>query len=316
MLSRTLFSLCLLGATALPAFADQIILYERNNFSGRNITVERDMANLDHLGFGNRASSAYVMSGTWEVCSDPYYQGSCRTLAPGEYRSLGGQSNRVSSIRPVRDWGGGGGNSGGGKPGSGGWGGSGGAEVVLYDGQNFQGQIGVLRGPTPNFEPLGVNDRVASLVVRRGNWEFCTDANYRNNCRVYGPGQYPEIWGGQDDRYSSARPVGTGGGGGGPGPGPGAGGGGPGPGHGGGNVRVRFFEYSSFGGRSVTIRDSVVSFEQISFNDKAESMVVEGGDWRICSDAHGQGNCQVFRPGQYPVLPSGLRGSVSSAYRR
>lgn len=280
----------------LPATAEQIILYERHNFSGRNITVERDLANLDHLGFGNRASSAYVMSGTWELCTEPYYQGRCRTITPGEYRSLGGQNNRVSSIRPVRDWGGGGNTDGG-------WGGAGAAEVVLYDGQNFQGQIGVLRGPTPNFEVLGVNDRVASLIVRRGTWEFCTDANYSNNCRVYGPGQYPQIWGGQDDRYSSARPVGSGSH---PGPGPGSGG----------QARIRIFEYPGFGGRSIWLRQSVDSFDRIDFNDRAESIVVEGGEWRLCSDANGQGNCQVFRPGQYPVLPPGLRNSVSSAYRR
>ncbi|MDX2217418.1 MAG: beta/gamma crystallin-related protein [Burkholderiales bacterium] len=300
MIRRVLFRSALLiaGMLALPAAAEQIILYERNNFSGRNITVERDMPNLDHLGFGNRASSAYVMSGTWELCTDAYYQGSCRTLTPGEHRSLGSQSNRVSSLRPVRDWGGGG------NPG-GGWGGSGGAEVVLYDGQNFQGQIGVLRTATPNFEHLGVNDRVASLIVRRGTWEFCTDAHYRNNCRVYGPGRYAQIWGGQDDRYSSARPVGAGGN---PGPGPG-----PGPG---GQARIRIFEYPGFSGRSIWLRNSVDSFEQIDFNDRAESIVVEGGEWRLCSDANGEGNCQVFRPGQYPVLPPGLRNSVSSAYRR
>lgn len=286
------------AALALPVAAEQIILYERSNFSGRNITVERDIANLDHLGFGNRASSAYVMSGTWEMCTEPYYQGSCRTVTPGEYRSLGNQSNRVSSIRPVRDWGGGG------NPG-GGWGGSGGAEVVLYDGQNFQNQIGVLRAATPNFELLGVNDRVASLIVRRGTWEFCTDAHYGNNCRVYGPGQYPQIWGGQDDRYSSARPVGAAGN---PGPGPG-----PAPG---GRARIRLFEYPGYGGRSIWLRNSTDNFEQIDFNDRAESIVVEGGEWRLCSDANGQGNCQVFRPGQYPVLPPGLRNSVSSAYRR
>lgn len=301
-MKRFSFVATLLLGWALPAFAEQLILYERSNFSGRNITVERDMANLDHLGFGNRASSAYVLSGTWEICTEPHYQGSCRTVTPGEYRSLGSQNNRVSSIRPVRDWGGGGH-----RP-DGGWGGSGGAEVVLYDGQNFQGQIGVLRAATPNFERLGVNDRVASLIVRRGSWEFCTDANYRNNCRVYGPGQYAQIWGGQDDRYSSARPVGSTGG-------PGWSGGG-GSGSGGGNARIRLFEYPGFSGRSIWLRDSVSSFEQIDFNDRAESMVVEGGDWRLCSDANGQGNCQVFRPGQYPILPSGLRNSVSSAYRR
>lgn len=278
---------------AVPAAAEQIILYERSNFTGRHLTIERDLANLDDFGFGNRASSAYVMSGTWELCTGRRYQGSCQTVTPGGYRTLGNQSNRVSSIRPVHDWGGGG------------WDGWRGGEVELYDGQNFQGRLGVLHSATPDFERLGVNDRVASLIVRRGTWQFCTDADYGNNCRVYGPGQYPQIWGGQDDRYSSARPVGAGG-------------------HPAsareswpdGQARIRIFEYPGFAGRSILLRHSVDSFEQIDFNDRAESILVEGGEWRLCSDANRQGDCRILRPGQYPVLPPALRNTLSSAYRR
>ncbi|MBL8518967.1 MAG: beta/gamma crystallin family protein [Betaproteobacteria bacterium] len=290
---------------ALPAAANQIVLYDRQNFSGRSLTVDRQQPNLAYQGFENRASSVYVLEGTWEFCTQPYFQGNCRVYSPGEYRSLGGQQNRISSVRPVRS-GGGGGDGDGWSPGA--------AEAELYDGQNFQGRIGTLRGPTPNFEPLGLNDRVASLIIRRGTWEFCTDANYRNNCRVYSPGEYAQIWGGQDDKYSSARPVSGGWGSGGSSGGiPGGGWGG---GSSGGAPRIRLFEYPNFGGRSIWLRDAIDNFEQINFNDKAESMIVEGGEWRLCSDANGQGNCQTFRPGQYPILPGGLRNSVSSAYRR
>lgn len=308
-LQGLLFVLCIAG---LPAWSQQLVLYERANFSGRNVSVERSVQNLAYLGFENRASSVYVMSGDWEFCTEAYFQGNCRIYRPGEYRSLGSQNNRISSVRLV---------SGRPDPGPGrpdpGWGQSGGALVELFDGQNFQGRLGALRGPTPSFEPLGFNDKVASLIVRRGTWEFCTDANYGNNCRVYGPGEYPQIWGGQDDQYSSARPVN--GGWNSPGAGrPGAGNhsGQGGWGGSGGAPRVRFFEYTSFQGRSIWVRDPVSSFEHISFNDKAESMIVEGGSWRLCSDANGQGYCQVFGPGQYPVLPPGLRNTISSAYPR
>lgn len=300
---------------AVPALAQQIVLYERANFSGRNVTVERNVQNLSYLGFENRASSVYVMSGDWEFCTEPYFQGNCRVYRPGEYRSLGSQSNRVSSVRLIS---GGPGFGGSGNSNDNGWSNSGGALVELFDGQNFQGRLGTLRGPTPNFEPLGFNDKVASLIVRRGTWEFCTDSNYRNNCRVYGPGEYPQIWGGQDDQYSSARPVDggwnnnrPGGQGGQNGQGGWGGWGGS-----GGAPRVRFFEYSNFQGRSVWVRDAVTSFEHINFNDRAESMIVEGGAWRMCSDANGQGYCQWFQPGQYPVLPPGLRNTISSAYPR
>ncbi|HRE14751.1 MAG TPA: beta/gamma crystallin-related protein, partial [Usitatibacteraceae bacterium] len=62
-------------------------------------------------------------------------------------------------------------------------------------------------------------------------------------------------------------------------------------------------------------RDSP-NLERLGFNDKAESVIVEGGTWRLCSDSRGEGACREFRPGQYPVLTGELRNRVSSAFKR
>lgn len=293
---------------ALPAVANQVTLYEGPNLRGRQVTVDRSTPNLGYQGFENRASSLWVMDGTWEFCTEPYFRGNCRIYGPGEHRYLGDQSNRISSARPI-------GESGGGhRPGDD-WRPSGDAEVELFDRQNFSGPLRTLRGATPNFEPLGFNDAIASLIVRRGTWQFCTDSQFRGNCVTYGPGRYASLPG-RDDKFSSARPVQGGWGGGGQGGWGGGGGGWGGGGSGEGPARIRVFEYANFGGRSVWIDRDMHDFDRIGFNDKAESVIVEGGTWRLCSDGRGGGACREFRPGQYPFLPGELRNRVSSAYRR
>jgi hypothetical protein len=288
-------------ALSLPALAQQAVLYEGRDFRGRSVTITQPAPNLGYHGFEDRASSMFVMSGTWEICSEPYFRGQCRTYGPGEYPTLGGQSNRVSSARP---WGSGGQ----GPTGAAGreWVDSGAAEVSVFDRRDFQGPLRTLREATPNFEPLGFNDAIASIIVRRGTWEFCTDAMFGGDCRTYGPGQYPSLPGGHDDRYSSARPVEGGWARGRQGKEPG----GEGP------ARIRLFEYGQFAGRSIWLGANTPDFERIGFNDRAESVIVEGGSWTLCSDANQRGECRVFRPGQYPVLPPELRSRISSAYVR
>ncbi len=299
---KPLVAAALLAAASLPALANQAVLYEGTDLRGRQVMVTRSTPNLSYMGFENRASSVYVMSGSWEFCTEPYYKGLCRVYGPGEHRSLGTQSNRISSarlvedplanLRPPAEW----------SP-------SGEAELTLYDRQNFSGPLRSLRGPTPNFEVLGINDAAASLIVQRGTWQLCTDANYRGDCVTYGPGRYPQLPG-KDDRFSSARPVQGGWGGGGEGGWGGSGGGYTGP------ARIRLFEYGNFGGRSIWVDRDTGNFDRLGFNDRAESVIVEGGTWRLCSDARGDGECRVFRPGQYPALPPELRNRVSSAYLR
>jgi hypothetical protein len=80
-----------------------VTLYERDNFGGREINVNQSVANLAGTNFNDRARSAIVDSGRWEVCVDANFNGGCQVLGPGRYPDLGGLDGRVSSVRPVAE---------------------------------------------------------------------------------------------------------------------------------------------------------------------------------------------------------------------
>ena len=101
MISRLLFGAGIALAT-LSASA-QVTFYEHEGFRGRALTANRSIENFERFGFNDRASSAVVTSGRWEVCSDAGFGGDCRVLRPGSYDSLDrmGMGNRISSVRPL-----------------------------------------------------------------------------------------------------------------------------------------------------------------------------------------------------------------------
>ncbi len=96
----------LLGAAAI-AFASQaaaqVTFYEGEGFRGRAFTADRTIWNFEPLGFNDKARSAIVQGGRWEVCEDARFEGRCVVLRPGSYASLGGMgmNNRISSVRPA-----------------------------------------------------------------------------------------------------------------------------------------------------------------------------------------------------------------------
>jgi hypothetical protein len=76
------------------------------------------------------------------------------------------------------------------------------------------------------------------------------------------------------------------------------------------------YESQGFRGRSIVVNDNFVDILQSSgFNDRASSLRIERGYWVFCSDAHFQGECRTFGPGDYPQLPPGLNDRVSSGRR-
>ena len=166
-------------------------------------------------------------------------------------------------------------------------------EVILYSGHDFKGRTVTLHKDVVNFQHIGFNDQVSSLRVRHGTWELCTDSDFRGRCRIFEPGDYTNL-GRENDAYSSARVV-----------------------HGKGNMRPRIvlYEHGNHAGRTVELDGGVDNFERIGFNDKAQSILVERGSWRLCSDSNGRGECREFGPGRHQ-LPPGLRSRVSSAYPR
>ena len=177
-------------ALASSAWAD-VTFYEHENFRGRSFTVVDPVENFARHGVNDRASSAVVRRGSYQLCEHAGYQGRCVTLSPGDYSSLRsmGLDDRVSSARPLAR--------------------RGGARAVLYSQPNFGGSRVVLEGGSMinDFAQSGFNDRASSLRVERGEWMLCSRSGFRGECRTFGPGDYTHLPRDLDNRVSSARPL-------------------------------------------------------------------------------------------------------------
>jgi len=180
------------GATASPAPVRRaappapptLIVFEGENFAGASVGVAEAMANLDATQFNDRIRSVVVNDGVWELCIDDGFRG-CQAFGPGRHPTLGMLAGRASSLRPV---------------------GAGGEPVaILYELPGFGGLNVAIDRDVDNFDPLGLNDRAGSLRVVRGQWMFCTDAGYGGECRLFGPGDYPQFDASLARRISSAR---------------------------------------------------------------------------------------------------------------
>jgi uncharacterized protein YcfJ len=67
------------------------------------------------------------------------------------------------------------------------------AQVTLYEQEGFHGRAFTANGPIYNLDKLGFNDRASSVIVDRGDWQVCEDADFRGRCIVLRPGQYPAL---------------------------------------------------------------------------------------------------------------------------
>ena len=91
------------GLALATTAAAQVTFYSREDFRGQQFSTDRTVGNFDRIGFNDRAASAVVNGGNWQVCEDAGFSGRCVVLQPGEYRSLAdmGLQNEISSVRPV-----------------------------------------------------------------------------------------------------------------------------------------------------------------------------------------------------------------------
>ncbi|MDD3935929.1 beta/gamma crystallin-related protein [Rhodoferax sp.] len=274
-------------AVASQAMA-QVTFFEQDNFRGRSFTTERQVGNFERFGFNDRASSVVVARESWEVCEDTQFGGRCAVLQPGQYPSLSamGLNDRVSSVRAARNTAP--------APET--------PQITFYENEGFTGRSFVTQELVRNFARNQFNDRASSVVVVGGPWELCENNQFRGQCVVLRPGQYPSMSAmGLNDRVSSVRLASrdariddryA--------PGPATG-------------QVTFYEREGFTGRAFTTVQSIDNFVQNNFNDRASSVVVAGGPWELCENNRYSGRCVVLRPGQYPSMAAmGLNDRVSS----
>ena len=83
-----------------------------------------------------------------------------------------------------------------------------GVGAVLYSNSDFRGDRYVVDGNyLRDLANTGFNDRAQSLRVERGYWIFCSDAEFRGECRTFGPGDYRRLPRALDNRISSGRRI-------------------------------------------------------------------------------------------------------------
>jgi hypothetical protein len=194
--------LALVLAAAGNAAADRITLYTSDNFAGREVSIDRPISNLGPSGLNDSVTSAVVHEGRWEICLDPGFRG-CSILLPGAYPRLGAYANQISSLRPLD-----------GQYSDGRYDGrypdnpgrAREARATLFEGPNMTGRPFPIYDGVTNLGRTGFNDRASSLRVESGYWIFCSDSEFRGECRTYGPGEYP-ILPGLNNAISSGRRI-------------------------------------------------------------------------------------------------------------
>jgi hypothetical protein len=170
----------------------EVALYAEEGLRGRMVPLQEDIPDFTAIGFNDAAASLVIQSGTWEFCVDARFHGPCRVLGPGIYRTLDdGFARAISSLRMVAAPGGLAHPAG---------------DVELFSGPDFAGARLPLRADIADLREWDFNNRAASLIVHRGEWEFCEDLRLAGRCVSYGPGRYGRL-GMMDLRISSLRRV-------------------------------------------------------------------------------------------------------------
>ena len=188
------------GAPPPPPAGGGLTLYERREFRGASINIDRPRRRLERADFANVASSAVVSGEAWEVCDGEEFSGRCVVLRPGRYASLDkvGMNNRIQSARPA----------GAGAPPPGPGPGPAVGQVTLYEHSGFRGQSVTVDRPRRNLDRIGAGNAASSVVVAGEAWELCDAPGFGGRCVVLRPGRYTSLGSmGLNDAVSSLRPV-------------------------------------------------------------------------------------------------------------
>jgi hypothetical protein len=84
----------------VPGPAAGVELFAQRDFGGQRIGIDGSAPEMP--GFNDRARSIIVHAGTWEMCTDARFGGSCAVFRPGRYPDLGGLAGQISSARRIQ----------------------------------------------------------------------------------------------------------------------------------------------------------------------------------------------------------------------
>ena len=183
-----------------------------------------------------------------------------------------------------------------------------GGGITVYTDPDFGGESASFRDDTPDLVAYGLNDKISSIRIPRGeSWEVCQDINYANRCQIIARDVTNLKSMGWDNRISSLRRIG----------GRGYAGGRPPlypePAYRGG---VMVFTDSDFRGESTSFREDAADLVAYGLNDKISSIRIPPGEtWEVCQDAKFQNRCQIITRSIPDLKSIGWDDRISSLRR-
>ena len=165
--------------------AAQVTVYKDPNFRGQQLALDTSVHDLSPVNFHDQISSIVVHSGAWEVCTQPSYQGDCVVLPAGSYPALPTRLNhRIESMREAPLYA---------KNSTASKAAERGAALVLFSSRGFMGKSRELDQDAHAMLETAFNAPPASLVVREGIWQACSEPGYQGVCRIFRPGRYRDL---------------------------------------------------------------------------------------------------------------------------
>lgn len=78
-------------------------------------------------------------------------------------------------------------------------------------------------------------------------------------------------------------------------------------------AQITLYPGEGWRGRPISANNSIRDLRSVGFDDRASSVVVEGGRWEVCEDPNFGGECKILRRGSYESLRGmGMNNSISS----
>ena len=180
--------------------------------------------------------------------------------------------------------------------------GMGGVGITIFAEANFGGLNANFRNDVSDLRKYGMNDRVYSLLIGRGEvWEVCQDINYKGRCQVFS-GDESNLgrvgWGGLISSFRRLRDNDD-------------------RARGRGDVpffqmrsRLVLFNDVGFRGGSFVVDNTTPMLRALG--NRARSVKAYGGAWELCDGDQFKGRCVVITGSEPDLGRVGLRDKVSS----
>lgn len=197
-------------------------------------------------------------------------------------------------------------------------------EIRIWKQPNYSGDVLTLRDDRPTLSRDGFKNQVSSIVIHSGRWELCSQPDFKGDCVVMGPGEYPKLDQQLTNRLESIR-----------------------------EVTPRYADNDRYRGRDRDDRPPPPRYREdryaysydsgyldsgaielfagidfrgrsrhfdgdaptlYGFDQRASSMVINEGRWQLCTEPGFEGYCRVFERGRYPHLGR-LNNQIGSVRR-